>query len=131
MEKFRRIRVLFSDHLGLARGKYQPINSALGEAKFCMSLYGLTYDKQLLPVPGSGLLDGLPDIVAKYKEEDIRPSWETDTGVVIPDLEFKGEPLAHCGRNALKKIIAQFEAIGLTPYIGIELEAYVFEKNGD
>ena len=132
MKAYKRVRVLFSDHLGLARGKYQPIKTAAGgEAKFCISLYGLTYDKQLLPVPGSGLLDGLPDVVAKYKEESIRPSWEADTGVVIPDIYFKGEPLAHCGRNVLKKTIAQFEEIGLTPYIGIELEAYVFEKNSD
>lgn len=130
MNNYRRVRVLFSDHLGLARGKYQPINTAVGgEARFCISLYGLTYDKQLLPVPGSGLLDGLPDVVAKFKEEDIRPSWEADTGVVIPDIEFKGEPLAHCGRNVLKKTIAQFEGMGLTPYVGIELEAYVFQKN--
>jgi len=65
MNNYRRVRVLFSDHLGLARGKYQPINTAAGgEARFCISLYGLTYDKQLLPVPGSGLLDGLPDVVA-------------------------------------------------------------------
>ena len=132
MNDYRRIRVLFSDHLGLARGKYQPINTASGgEAKFCISLYGLTYDKQLLPAPGSGLLDGLPDVVAKYKKEDIRPSWETDTGVVIPDIEFKGKPLAHCGRNVLKKTISQFDKIGLTPFIGIELEAYVFEKDND
>ena len=132
MKTYKRVRVLFSDHLGLARGKYQPIKTAAGgEAKFCISLYGLTYDKQLLPVPGSGLLDGLPDVVAKYKEENIHPSWEADTGVVIPDIYFKGEPLAHCGRNVLKKTIAQFEEIGLTPYIGIELEAYVFEKNSD
>ena len=130
MNNYRRVRVLFSDHLGLARGKYQPINTAAGgEARFCISLYGLTYDKQLLPVPGSGLLDGLPDVVAKFKEEDVRPSWEADTGVVIPDIEFKGEPLAHCGRNVLKKTIAQFEGMGLTPYVGIELEAYVFQKD--
>jgi len=48
MNNFRRVRVLFSDHLGLARGKYQPIKTAAGgEARFCISLYGLTYDKQL------------------------------------------------------------------------------------
>ena len=132
MKDYKRIRVLFSDHLGLARGKYQPINTAAGgEAKFCISLYGLTYDKQLLPAPGSGLLEGLPDVVAKYNKEDIRPSWEADTGIVIPDIEFNGKPLAHCGRNVLKKTIAQFEKIGLTPYIGIELEAFVFEKDND
>ena len=127
MKDYKRIRVLFSDHLGLARGKYQPKNTAAGgEAKFCISLYGLTYYKQLLPAPGSGLLEGLPDVVAKYNKEDIRPSWEADTGIVIPDIEFNGKPLAHCGRNVLKKTIAQFEKIGLTPYIGIELEAFVF-----
>ena len=132
MKDYKRIRVLFSDHLGLARGKYQPKNTAAGgEAKFCISLYGLTYDKQLLPAPGSGLLEGLPDVVAKYKKEDILPSWEADTGIVIPDIEFNGEPLAHCGRNVLKKTITQFEKIGLTPYVGIELEAYVFEKDND
>ena len=28
MKDYKRIRVLFSDHLGLARGKYQPTNNA-------------------------------------------------------------------------------------------------------
>lgn len=104
MENYKRVRVLFSDHLGLARGKYQPAKTAAGgEARFCMSLYALTFDKQLLPVPGGGLLQGLPDIVAEFKAEDVKPSWEADTGVVVPTLTYKGKPFSFCGRNALKK----------------------------
>ena len=130
MENYKRVRVLFSDHLGLARGKYQSAKTAAGgEARFCMSLYALTFDKQLLPVPGGGLLGGLPDIVAEFKAENVRPSWEADTGVVVPTLTYKEKPFSFCGRNALKKAISRCEAQGLTPYVGIELEAFVFEKD--
>ncbi|MCP4789893.1 MAG: glutamine synthetase [Gammaproteobacteria bacterium] len=131
MTNFRRIRTIYADHLGLARGKYQPAATAAhGQARFCQTAYGLTFDRDLLPVEGSGLLTGLPDMVGHYKAEDIRLGWEADTGVAIVDLtDSKGNPIAVNGRNALKRALAAYADMGLSVNIGIELEAFVFEKD--
>lgn len=133
MTNYRRIRTLYADHLGLARGKYQPAATAAhGEARFCQTAYGLTYDRDLLPVEGSGLLTGLPDMVGHFSADNVRAGWEADTGVAIVDLtDSKGNPIAVNGRNALKKALAAYAERGMTVNVGVELEAYVFEKDAE
>ena len=66
-EEAQRIRVLFGDQLGLARGKYIPRRFAEhGEARFCAGAYAVTYAKDLIDAPGAYLLEGLPDIEAQF-----------------------------------------------------------------
>ena len=130
MTDYKRLRLIYADHLGLARGKYQPAATAAhGEARFCMTAYGLTFNRELLPVEGSGLLTGLPDMVGHFSAEDVRPGWEPDTGVAVVDLKHKGEPVAVNGRNALIRALAAYAEIGIKVKIGIELEAFVFEPD--
>ena len=130
MTDYKRLRLIYADHLGLARGKYQPAATAAhGEARFCMTAYGLTFNRELLPVEGSGLLTGLPDMVGHFSAEDVRPGWEPDTGVAIVDLQHKGEPVAVNGRNALIRALAAYAEIGIKVKVGIELEAFVFEPD--
>ena len=90
-----RLRVLFCDHLNLARGKYLPANQIdKGESRFCRGVYALTYDKDLIPVPASTLLEGLPDMIARYDANEIRPGWRSDEQVVIADqFDSGGQPL--------------------------------------
>ena len=58
---------------------------------------------------------------------DIRQGWDDDaTGVVIGDLSMHGEALPVSPREALRRAVADWEALGYTPKVGIELEAYVF-----
>ncbi len=47
----------------------------------------------MVPAPGASLLEGLPDCDLEFKMDDVRPGWEADTGVVVGDLSFRGEPL--------------------------------------
>jgi glutamine synthetase len=61
---------------------------------------------------------------------DLRPSWEEETRVVVADLESKGAPIAVSPRAALRRAIADWTALGYQPVTGIELEAYVFEHDG-
>ena len=125
----QRLRLLFCDHLNLARGKYLPASKiGNGASRFCQSLFGVAYDKDLLPSPGSKMLEGLPDLEARYSENDIRPGWEHATQLVVADLyENDGSPLALCGRTALKKAVADWSVHGYQPKVGIELEAYAFQ----
>ncbi|MGC1439307.1 MAG: hypothetical protein WA888_01745, partial [Burkholderiaceae bacterium] len=71
MSEAQRLRMLFCDHLNLARGKYLPASKiGDGSSRFCQSLFGVTYDKDLLPSPGSKMLEGLPDLEARYLMSD-------------------------------------------------------------
>ena len=49
-----RLRALFCDHLSIMRGKYLP-HSKIGDGntRFCMSVFGTHYDRDLLDAPGS------------------------------------------------------------------------------
>ena len=129
-----RLRLLFCDHLNLARGKYLPASKmrADGTSRFAQALFGVTYDKDLIPAAGSRFFDGAPDMQAVYKAADIRDGWEPDTRVVVADLQQSdGQPLPMCGRTALKRTVAEWAAMGLKAKVGLELEAFAFQKQPD
>ena len=128
-----RLRAVFIDHLSIMRGKYLP-HTKLGDndTRFCRSTFGVHYDKDLLPSPGSMMMEGLPDMELRWSGEDIRDCWEGGTKIVLGDLYgTDGEPLPMCPRGALKRAIAAWEAKGLTPKVGIELEAFAFIHDAD
>ena len=127
MTDWDRIRVLWPDHLGLARGKYVPARLAHKGTSHCVCVFALGYDRSMVPAPGAYLLDGLPDTQVSFDTNDIRQGWDDDaTGVVIGDLSMHGESLPVSPREALRRAVADWEALGYTPKVGIELEAYVF-----
>ena len=128
-----RLRAVFCDHLSIMRGKYLP-HSKIGdnETRFCRSTFGVHYDKDLLPAPGAMMMEGLPDMELCWQGDDIRECWESGTKIVLGDLfDTDGAPLPMCPRGALKRAIAAWEAKGLTPKVGIELEAFAFIHNDD
>jgi glutamine synthetase len=129
--EFSRLRVLWPDHLGLARGKYVPAALADHGVRHCTGLWALGYDRVMTPeTPGSNWNEGLPDLDATYPMEDIRPGWEPGTKVVVADLMRLGSPVEVSPRHALKRAIADWQALGYTPFVGMEFEAYVFEPDG-
>ncbi|MEM1111725.1 MAG: glutamine synthetase family protein [Pseudomonadota bacterium] len=127
---FNRVRVLFADQLNLARGKYVPLDFAKsGVVRLCVGAYAVTYQRDLIDAPGSGVSEGLPDLEAMFDPEDLRPGWEPNTRIALASLESGGEPSGLCGRSALKRAIAQWQELGLNPKIGFEGEAYIFERD--
>lgn len=130
MNEYQRIRALFPDHLGLARGKYLPAHLAHKGTRHCISLFALAFDRTMVPAPGAKLLEGLPDVDLHLETAKIRPGWEVGTGVVVGDLSFRGQPLNIAPRNVLKKSISDWQALGYNPKVGIELEAMVLEPDG-
>lgn len=128
---FERVRVLWPDHLGLARGKYVPASLADRGARHCTGTWALGYDRGMTPeTPGSHWSEGLPDFDAVFDMSDLRPSWEANTKVVVADLQRHGAPFGVSPRCALRKAVADWRALGLEAYVGIELEAYVFVPDG-
>jgi glutamine synthetase len=121
-----RLRALFCDHLSIMRGKYLP-GSKIGDGytRFCRSNFGVHYDKDLLNSPGSMMMEGLPDMALHWRGDEIRDSWDRATKIVVGDLyDTDGVPLPMCGRGALKRAVADWGKLGLSPKVGIELEAF-------
>ena len=128
---FDRVRILWPDHLGLARGKYVPAQLAARGARHCTGTWALGFDRGMTPyAPGSYWNEGLPDFDAVFEADDLRPSWEANTKVVVADLVREGEPYTITPRSALRRAIADWRQLGYEPYVGIELEAYVFTPDG-
>ena len=129
---YDRIRVLWPDHLGLARGKYLPAHLAERGTNHCVATFSLGYDRSMIPAPGSYLLEGLRDALSTFDPDHIHPGWEDDrTGVAVGHLTMEGEPYTYSARYALQQAIAAWEALGYRPKVGLELEAYVMEPDGD
>ena len=132
MTEYDRIRVLWPDHLGLARGKYLPARLAANGTSHCVTTFALGYDRSMVPAPGTYLLEGLRDVEATFDPEQVRPSWEDGrTGVVVADLDLDGEPYTVSARHALKRAVAAWQDLGYTAKVGLELEAYVLEPDGE
>lgn len=125
-----RLRALFIDHLSIPRGKYLPASKiADSESRFARATFGVHYDRDLLfDAPHAEVRGGMPDMELRWREADIRDGWDAGTKVVLGDLhDAAGAPLALCPRGALKRAIAAWGAHGLTPKLGIELEAYALQ----
>ncbi len=126
-KQWDRLRLLWPDHLGLARGKYLPARLAHKGTSHCVTSFALGYDRSMVPAPGAYLLEGLPDLQVSFRESDVRQGWDDEaTNVAVGDVFFEGEPHPVSSRHALHRAIAEWESLGYTPKVGIELEAYVF-----
>lgn len=130
MGEYERVRVMWPDHLGIARGKYLPSDIAHLGTGHCASVYGLGYDRSVIPAPGSFMLEGLKDVQARFDPQTLRPGWEDDrTEVAVGHLDFEGEPFPYSARHALQKAIADWQQLGYNPRLGFELEGYVLEPD--
>jgi glutamine synthetase len=123
---YDRIRFLWPDHLGLARGKYlSPARAAEG-SNHCVALFSLQLNRVMIPHPGAHH-ESFPDVEARFSTDDIRPGWEKGTGVVVASITKDGIPVELAPRSILERVIGEWKEIGLTPMVGFELEAFLFE----
>ncbi len=127
-----RLRALWCDHLGVMRGKYIP-GARIGEGatRFARPTFAVHYDRDLmLDAPGTMVREGLPDMELRWRGEEVRDGWERATRVVLGDLfGHDGAPLPLCPRGALKRAVAAWQARGLAPKVGLELEAFVLQAD--
>lgn len=126
-----RTRVLFCDLLNLPRGKYLPPDvAASGKVGFARGAFAVSFDRDLLAVPGCGFYDGLPDMELVL-DEGRRKSWQSNTEIALGDLQVDDQPFGLCARSQLKRTISEWADIGLSPKVGLETEAYLFQKDDD
>lgn len=127
--KGKRLRLLYPDIHGLERGKYL-LGDWTGTAAFCVGVYPLTLDREILPIPGLQFDIGLPDIEVHLDRDSLRLGWEEDTVVGMGDAELRGEPCAVDPRHVLRRAIEPWVERGLTPQLAYELEFYLMEPDG-
>lgn len=115
----------------MARGKYLTPEKAGEGTAHCITLFTLGFDREMIPHEGGFFWKGLPDCDAVFHDRDIRPGWQEDTAVVVPDISRGGRPVPLAPRNVLRTAVEKWQAHGLEPMVGIELEAYLFEPDGE
>lgn len=126
-----RTRALFCDLLNLPRGKYVPSDVAAGgRIGFARGVFGTTFDRDLIPVPGAGVFDGLPDMELVL-DEVRRHDWQAGIEIALGTLHADGAPFGLCARGRLQAAVAAWQARGLSPMVGLELEAYVFQQDAE
>lgn len=127
--EYRRVRVVWPDHLGLARGKYlSRAQAALGTGH-CQALFALGFDRNMTPHEGSGFYDGLPDVSIQFEMSSIRRGWEADTGLVVGNVMREGRAVMMCPREVLKKAVSDWRDLGYRVRVGIELEAFLLQRD--
>ncbi|MGH8914955.1 MAG: glutamine synthetase family protein [Acidimicrobiia bacterium] len=127
---YDRVRFLWPDHLGLARGKYLSAERASEGSSHCVALFSLQLNRVMIPHPGAHH-ESFPDVEARYSTDDIRPGWETGTCVVVASITKNGTPIELAPRSILERVVGEWRELGLTPMVGFELEAFLFEPDGD
>ena len=128
----KRLRLLYPDIHGLERGKYLFGDwASTGMAAFCIGVYPLTHDKEILGVPRTQFDVGLHDVEAFLDRDSLRPSWEQDTLVGIADVELHGQRVPWDTRNALREACRPWQEMGLEPQVAFELEFYLLEPDDD
>jgi glutamine synthetase len=127
----KRLRLLYPDIHGLERGKYLFGDVAeSGHAAFCIGVYPLTHDREILGVPNTQFDVGLPDIDVQLDRDTLRTGWEEDTVIGIGDATFGGAPMPIDPRHVLREAVEAWRAKGLEPQIAFELEFYLMEPDG-
>ena len=84
----------------------------------------------MIPFPGAHH-ESFPDVEARFDTDAIRPGWEKDTGVVVASITKDGVPIELAPRSILERVIGEWRSAGFNPMVGFELEAFLFEPDGD
>jgi glutamine synthetase len=125
---YSRVRFLWPDHLGLARGKYLSSARAAEGSNHCVALFSLQLNREMIPFPGAHH-ESFPDVEARFDLDDVRPGWERDTGVVVASITKDGAPIELAPRSILERVVGDWRATGYQPMVGFELEAFLFQPD--
>ncbi|MDQ4081712.1 MAG: glutamine synthetase family protein [Actinomycetota bacterium] len=131
----KRVRVHFTDLLGVSRNKVVPLSEIEEVAEegvnFCVSVFCTDHAGDVIEGTGFGAevhyrdAQAIPDLSTLT----IVP-WERDTAIAIGDVYFDGEELPSSPRAMLKRAIEEMENRGFRTVAGHELEFFLLRPNG-
>lgn len=127
------LRLIYSDVLGITRSKdllvSQFSHSVAKGATFCQGVWITTTRGGVLD--GDDIMSsGLPDLIARVDPDTLTlMPWEPGVALIIADAFNPDSSESQVApRSVLKSVIARYEALGLTPIVGPELEFYIAER---
>ena len=130
----RDVECIFPDISGYPRGKLMPAASFLAgaELRICQAIpmQAVTGEYSYNPV----FPDSDPDVrmLPDYRTVSLAPWSSVPRVVAIHDcMEFNGEFCQFAPRSVLKKVLAKYEQLGLTPVVAPEIEFYLTTANAD
>ncbi len=127
------LRLIYSDVLGITRSKdllvSQLERAAAHGPAFCQGVWVTNTRGGVLDGHGS-ISDGLPDLVSRLDADTIRKMpWEPGVAYAIADaFEPNGDVSPVAPRSVLKTILGGYQAQGLVPVLGPELEFYLAHR---
>lgn len=130
------LRFIYADVLGIARSKdvlvSQLDKAAHNGPAFCQGVWITTTGGEVLDAVNIAS-DGLQDLVSSIEPDTITPlPFEPGVAYVIADaLNPDHSPNMISPRTVLKKVIDDYNAIGLQPVVGPELEFYIANIKDD
>jgi glutamine synthetase len=129
----KRVRVHFTDLLGVSRNKVVPL-SLLEElceegVNFCIGAYAVGHSGEVIEETGLGGEVEFRDMKVYPDLSTLRVlPWESDTAVCMANVEFDGQSLAVDPRGILKRAVAELEERGYTAACGHELEFFLLRR---
>ncbi len=129
------IRLEYVDMNGINRGKLLPakmLDEALdGGIAFAAAIMAISYDNNVAQVKG----------LSEYNYDDMKVVADPSTFVVLPylektalllgDLHYHHKPMLQSPRWFLKKMIEQYNDLGVNPITASELEFFLFNKTSE
>lgn len=130
------LRVIYLDILGVIRAKDMLVSQlnrvSHGGPAFCQGVWVTTTGGDVLD--GNSLVsDGLEDFISQVVPESWRPlPWEPGVAYAVAGANNPdGSKNLLSPRTVLETVIKKYEALGLHPVVGPELEFYIAEQDQD
>lgn len=132
---YRFIQMEMPDINGYMRGKIATLRKGLSPSGTGMSTLTVSLRSGDMPVmtPWSCYENGFPKMTAVPDYDTVvKQSWKGDTAGVLCDFYMDdGTPCPMDTRLMLKRVLAEYEKLGLEPRVAMEYEFYVFEADAE
>jgi glutamine synthetase len=128
----RTVRLQYADLHGIARGKDIPIGAFAHVVEEGIGFVEAIMTVDLRHNVVAGFEGGFPDLIALPDITTLaRLPWQPDVATCIVDLadSVTREPSTLDPRGTLKRVLAQYSELGLSPILGPELEFYLCEPD--
>ena len=130
-----KVKVAVSDIDGILRGKYLHIDKFEGAAEggfgFCDVVFGWdSHDNCYDNTQVTGWHQGFPDALARVDLGTARRvPWDNNVPFFLGDfVAADGGPHPACPRQALKRVLARAQKMGVQPMAGMEFEWFNFRE---
>jgi glutamine synthetase len=132
LEGIKTVRLQYADLYGVSRGKDIPVRQLDDAVEECVHFVAAVMTTDLAHNVVAGPETGFEDIAARPDLSTlVRIPWEPSAAACIANLERVDthEPYGVDSRAALKRVVAEYEQLGLSPVVGPELEFYLCEPD--